>query len=305
MSSTLKTKEQPKDRTLLHAEQLPIFTLNLTLLWGGVIGLIIGSFLSMLSWRLPRLLMAQWSKAALESSQTEDQANSHFESRSPSILAQLSTGGSKCPKCKTRLKWYQLIPLLSWLGSAGKCLHCKRKIAWRYPLIELFSALSTILILWQFGLTPIGISALAFNYLLITISVIDLEHQLILDSLSYPLLWLGLLVNTQSWFVPLEQAVWGAAIGYLLLWSIFHGYRLVTGKEGMGYGDFKLLAALGAWFGIFALAQIILIAAISSIVVGLFAIIINRHQYNQPMAFAPFLALSGWATLFLGTSSGF
>lgn len=293
--------------------QTPFYSLSLfeIIFFGALFGLIIGSFLSMLSWRLPRLLMAQYaydveqefnlqSQETPANAQTESKTHDAFYNPHQSILSQLSVGGSKCPKCHTRLKWYQLFPVFSWLASKGKCLHCKTPISIRYPAIELFSALSTVLILWQFGLSPVGIAALIFNYLLITICVIDFEHHLILDLMNYPLLWLGLLINTQGVFTSLESAVWGAALGYLLLWVVYHSFKFVTGKEGMGYGDFKMLAALGAWFGLSALPQIILVAALASIAFGLIGMALKVRNYEQPLAFGPFLALGGWATLFLG-----
>lgn len=252
---------------------------TLLLIFSALIGLILGSFISMLSWRLPRLLM-------------EEDLN---------LLRSISVGGSKCPHCHERLPWYRLIPLFSWLASRGRCHHCKTKISVRYPLIELATAVTTVLIVWLYGLTPMGFAALVFSWILITISIIDIEHQLILDVLSLPLLWLGLLVNTQSLFVPLHEAVWGAAVGYLLLWVLFHSFKLLTGKEGMGYGDFKLLAALGAWFGLAALPQIILIASVSSLVIGFGGVFLKKRAYDNPLAFGPFLALGGWVTLIAGS----
>lgn len=296
---------------MIFTSSAPFFELSLlqTLIFGSLFGLILGSFLSMLTWRLPRLLMGQYQYELNQSSQDHNAQKDNLSAvdsfdynPKQSIIAQLSIGGSRCPKCQTRLRWYQLLPLFSWLGSGGKCLNCKNPISKRYPLIELYSAISTVLILWQFEASGIGLAALAFNYLMITISVIDLEHHLILDTLSYPLLWLGLLINTQGWFVSLEQAVWGAIMGYLLLWLVYHSFKLITGKEGIGYGDFKMLAALGAWFGVLAIPQIILIAAISSIAIAVIGILLKRHAYEQPLAFGPFLAIGGWSTLFLGNS---
>lgn len=291
-----------------------------TLIIGSIFGLIIGSFLSMLTWRLPRILIRRYeyelqsTNEQLESpeeesnaaAQTVDRANekSSEEKFHPneSILKQISLGGSYCPSCHNQLKWFQLIPLFSWLWGRGKCMHCQAPISARYPIIEFTTAATTILILWQFGFSDIGLAALLLNYLLITICVIDFEHQLILDNLSLPLLWIGLLINTSGGFVSLELAVWGAVIGYMILWLVYHGFKLLTGKEGMGYGDFKLLAALGAWFGALALPQIILIAAVSSIIIGFIGIALKLRSYDQPLAFGPFLALGGWATLFLGSS---
>jgi leader peptidase (prepilin peptidase)/N-methyltransferase len=247
---------------------------------GGVLGLMVGSFISMLSWRLPRALLNGDEPASVL--WTKDR--------------------SHCPHCNATLPWYRLIPLFSWLASKGRCHHCQQKISARYPLIELFSALSTAYILWQYGISEMALAALIFNWFLLTISVIDMEHQLILDVLSIPLLWLGLLINTQHLFVSAEEAIWGAALGYVILWLLFHTFRLLTGKEGMGYGDFKLLAALGAWFGLQALPAIILIASLSSIIIGVLAAALKLRSLNAPIAFGPFLALGGWIILFWGST---
>jgi len=248
------------------------------LILSGIIGLIMGSFLSMLTWRLPRLLMNE---------------EAH-------LLKKLSVGGSKCPSCGQRIPWYKLFPILSWLASGGKCHACDAKISVRYPLIELASATTTVIAMWKFGLTPQGVAAVTLSWFLIAIVVIDWEHQLILDLLSLPLLWLGLLLNTQSIFTSPTEAIWGAAVGYLILWVVFQLFKMVTGKEGMGYGDFKLLAALGAWFGFIAIPQIILIAALSSIVLALIGMALKQRDKNTPMAFGPFLAIAGWVALFVG-----
>ncbi|QCU90399.1 prepilin peptidase [Thiomicrorhabdus sediminis] len=250
------------------------------LLLSGIIALVVGSFISMLSYRLPKHLL---------------------ENSDEPVLKTISVGGSKCPKCGSNLPWYRLIPVFSWLASKGRCHHCGNPISARYPLIELSTLLLTLACVWQFGLGLQGIAAIAFSWILLTISVIDIEHQLILDNLSLPLMWLGLLLSTQGTFTDTNSAIWGAATGYLLLWLVFHSFKLLTGKEGMGYGDFKLLAALGAWFGIAALAQIILIAAISSIVITVTAILAKGRDKSQPMAFGPFLAIAGWVSLFFGS----
>ncbi|GAB6034413.1 prepilin peptidase [Galenea microaerophila] len=245
---------------------------------GTALGLIVGSFISMLSYRLPKVVLEEASVSELL----------------------LKKGRSHCPQCDTPLPWYRLIPLLSWLASAGKCHQCNTPISKRYPLIELFSALSTAYILWHFGFSEKGMAALIFNWFLLTISVIDIEHQLILDVLSLPLLWIGLLINTQGLFTSPESAIWGAAMGYLILWLLFQSFKALTGKEGMGYGDFKLLAALGAWFGFDALPLIILIAALGTIVIGLLGGLLRIRSLNEPMPFGPFLALGGWIFLFFG-----
>ncbi|MBO1926045.1 prepilin peptidase [Thiomicrorhabdus sp. 6S2-11] len=264
--------------------QTPFLELNplITALFGIVFGLIIGSFLSMLTWRMPLALF------------DEEEETPHYKI--------MSTGRSHCPHCQAELPWYRLIPLFSWLYSKGKCHNCHTDISKRYPLIELSSAILTTAVLIYFGFTPIGMAALLFSWILLAITVIDFEHQLILDDLSLPLLWLGLLLNSQGMFTSLEMAVWGAALGYLLLWLVFHSFRILTGKEGMGYGDFKMLAALGAWFGVFAIAQMIFIAALSSIIIGLLMAVLKLRSHDAPFAFGPYLALAGLVTLFGGSN---
>jgi leader peptidase (prepilin peptidase)/N-methyltransferase len=250
------------------------------LFYSAILGLIVGSFLSMLTWRLPRLLLAgeeNW-------------------------LKPISVGGSKCPQCDSEIPWYKLIPLFSWVLSKGKChnKNCDSTISIRYPLIEIATASLTALSMWKFGLNIEGIAATLFSWILIAIFIVDWEHQLILDIFSLPLLWLGLLFNTQNLFISPVDAIWGAAVGYLLLWLVYHLFKIFTGKEGMGYGDFKLLAALGAWLGVLALPQIILIAALSSILITLIGIALKQRDKNTPMAFGPFLAIAGWIALFAG-----
>jgi len=244
----------------------------------SLLGLIIGSFISMLTWRLPRML---YQDTALKT---------HA----------ITFGRSKCPHCHTTLSWYQLIPVFSWFLSRGKCLSCQTAISTRYPLIEVSTMIMTGCLVWYFGLTYSALFAVSFSWGLITILIIDIEHQLILDSLSLPLMWAGLLINSQSYYVSAEQAILGAAMGYLLLWVLFHSFKLLTGKEGMGYGDFKLLAALGAWFGAMAIPQIILIASLSSLVIGGGLALLKIKKLEDPIPFGPFLAIGGWSCLIFG-----
>lgn len=246
----------------------------------ALLGLLIGSFISMLSWRLPRLM---------------DQSASQQ-------LKSVSASRSECPHCQTTLPWYRLFPLFSWLVSKGKCHACQHPISARYPIIEAFTMLLTLASVWQFGLSYTTLYALTLVYFLITITVIDLEHYLILDKLSLPLMWIGLLINSFDVFTTSTLAIWGAALGYGLLWIVFQSFKLVTGKEGMGYGDFKLLAALGAWFGVEALAQIILIAALSSILFAVVLSLLRLRELNQPIPFGPYLSLAGVITLFFGSN---
>jgi len=245
----------------------------------GVFGLIIGSFLSMLSWRLPR-----------------------FATASPTQqIINISFSRSLCPHCKQTLKWYQLIPLLSWFIFNRKCHHCNHPVSARYPIIEFTSMAISCFVISEFGFNEKGLTGLLLVYGLLLISIIDIEHQLILDKLSLPLIWLGLFINSFGIWATPSQAILGAIFGYLVLWAVFQGYRLTTGKEGMGYGDFKLLAVLGAWFGAMSLAQIILFAALISIAITIILKIYSKSfQWNQPVPFGPSLSLSGLVVLFFG-----
>jgi leader peptidase (prepilin peptidase)/N-methyltransferase len=250
------------------------------LLFATLTGLIVGSFISMLSWRLPRMLeksgQYQWHK--------------------------ISTSRSECPSCNKVIPWYRLIPLLSWLISLGKCSSCSSSISIRYPLIELATLIITLFIVWHANeINSLTIFLLIFAWFLITISVVDIEHLLILDNLSLPLLWIGLAINSQAVFVEPQLAIWGAIVGYGLLWLVFISFKFITNKEALGQGDFKLLAALGAWTGIVAIPQIIFLAAIMSIFISLILAVLIKRPINQPMPFGPFLAFGALFSLILGS----
>jgi leader peptidase (prepilin peptidase)/N-methyltransferase len=244
----------------------------------AVFGLLIGSFISMLSWRLPRLMELA----------PEEQ------------FKQVSVSRSACPNCKKNLTWKQLFPLFSWILSKGRCQNCNIKISARYPLIEFTTLILTLSIYFAFGLSTTAAIALLFTYFLITISVIDIEHHLILDKLSLPLMWLGLIFSLFETFTTPKDAILGAIAGYMLLWIIFQTFKLVTGKEGMGFGDFKLLAALGAWFGVTAIPQIILIASVTSILVAIILAVIRIKAIDSELPFGPYLAIAGMITLLSG-----
>ncbi|UQB43484.1 prepilin peptidase [Thiomicrospira microaerophila] len=231
----------------------------------------------MLSWRMPRIM--------------------ELDGREQ--LKSISLGGSKCPKCQNPIPWTRLIPVISWLISKGKCHHCHTAISARYPLIELSSGLLMLVTFALLGNTlEAWLTALLALWLL-TISIIDFEHKLILDNLSLPLVWLGLLINTQGFFASPQDAIFGAAVGYMSLWTIYQIHHLLTGREGMGFGDFKLTAALGAWLGVMALPQVIVIAAVTSLVISLGLMLMKKQAWQQEMAFGPFLALGGLVSLFL------
>lgn len=239
------------------------------------LGLIIGSFLSMLTARL--------GNAAAQGT--------------PVSLSDFG-GRSHCPDCETTLPWYRLIPLLSWVLSRGRCHACHNTISRRYPLIEGASAVLLACLAWQFGPSLDWALFAFFSVWLLTLAIIDWEHHLLLDALTLPLLWMGLMINTQGWLTPLPSAVWGAVVGYLLFWTVYYVFYILTRKQGMGFGDFKLSAALGAWFGWMALPQIILVAALSSLSIALLSAWLGQRSLHAPMAFGPFLALGGLSVIF-------
>lgn len=249
-------------------------------------GLLFGSFLNVVIYRLPLMMERSW----------KQEARNVLAIETPEAEAEsfgLAYPPSHCPSCQTPIKPWSNIPLLSFLLQKGRCAHCRAPISWRYPLVELLTGLAFLAIYWHFGWSLAAAGALIFTTLIIAMIFIDAQTQLLPDILTLPLLWVGLLLNTQNLFTTLPDAVWGAAIGYLSLWLIFQTFKLLTGKEGMGFGDFKLLAALGAWFGVAALPVIVLLSS----VVGLLFALAMRVGKGQPMPFGPYLALSGWLVL--------
>ncbi|MDO5686021.1 MAG: A24 family peptidase [Neisseria sp.] len=249
-------------------------------------GLLFGSFLNVVIYRLPLMMEHAWQQQAREVLKIGD-------AQASSRPFGLAYPPSHCPSCQTPIKPWSNIPILSFLLQKGRCAHCQAPISWRYPLVELLTGLAFAAIYWHFGWTLAAAGALVFTALVIAMMFIDAQTQLLPDILTLSLLWCGLLINTQGIFTSLPNAVWGAAIGYLSLWLIFQLFKLVTGKEGMGFGDFKLLAALGAWFGVSALPVIVLLSS----VVGLIFAMILRIKKGQEMPFGPYLAVSGWLIL--------
>ena len=214
---------------------------------------------------------------------------------------------SCCPACQAPISAIQNIPVLSYLALRGRCARCRARISPRYPAIELLSAVSTAVVAWKFGFGWSAACAIVVGWFLIALTFIDLDHQLLPDSLTLPLLWLGLLASLAGWnssahALPSNpaDAIGGAALGYLSLWAVFHLFRLLTGKEGMGYGDFKLLAALGAWLGWQMLLPIVLLSAVVGAILGITLIVLRRAQRGNPIPFGPFLAAAGWVTMLWG-----
>jgi leader peptidase (prepilin peptidase)/N-methyltransferase len=253
-----------------------------------VFGLMIGSFLNVVIHRLPKMMELEWEDQAAELRDEEPPERERFDLIAPR---------SRCPACGHRLGVLENIPLLSWVMLRGRCKACGTAISARYPLVELAAGLLAAVAVWRFGFGWAGLGAALLCFALIVLAFIDLDTQLLPDSITLPLLWLGLLFNLWAVYVPLQDAVIGAMAGYLVLWAVYWAFRLLTGKEGMGYGDFKLLAALGAWFGWTALPAIVLFASVVGSAVGIGLILFARHKREVPIPFGPYLAGAGLLAL--------
>ena len=259
---------------------------------GLILGLMVGSFINVLVWRLPIMLAQDWQSQACELLD--------LPAPTQGPVYNLMQPRSHCPACQHSLRAWENIPLLSYLFLRGKCSHCKTSISVRYPLTEVACAALSAVVAWHFGFGLQAGCMLLLTWGLLAICLIDIEHQLVPDSLVFPLLWLGLLLNSFSTLTTLEQAVWGAALGYASLWSVFWIFKLITGKDGMGYGDFKLLAMLGAWGGFTVLPLTILLSSLLGALVGVGLLAMRRANTSTPIPFAPYLAIAGWIALLWG-----
>jgi leader peptidase (prepilin peptidase)/N-methyltransferase len=257
-----------------------------------LVGLLIGSFLNVVIYRLPKMMQRDWEMQAREVL--------GLPAAEPSAPFNLLLPNSSCPHCAHEIRPWENIPLISWLLLRGKCSACKAPISRRYPLVELSCGLLSAYIAWHFGFTWQAGSMLLLTWGLLAMSLIDADHQLLPDSLVLPLLWLGLIVNHFGLFVSLEDALWGAIIGYLSLWSVYWLFKLLTGKEGMGYGDFKLLAMLGAWGGWQVVPLTILLSSVVGAVLGSIMLRLRNAETSTPIPFGPYLALAGWIALLWG-----
>ena len=257
----------------------------------ALLGLCVGSFLNVVIYRMPKMMQQGW--------RNECQLFLHPEQQfSPEPAMTLSRPASSCPSCGHRIRWYENIPLVSWLMLRGKCSQCGTPISWRYPLVELGTMLASLLVFISFGATLTMLAALGLTWALIALAGIDFDTQLLPDRITLPLAAAGLWVNTQGLFTTPSLAIWGYVLGFLALWSVYIVFKLVTGKEGMGYGDFKLLAALGAWLGPMMLPLIILLSSVIGAVIGI--IIMRVKKQNLPFAFGPYIAIAGWVALLWG-----
>ena len=271
----------------LSLQQNSSLFLSLTLL----LGLLLGSFLNVLIFRLPKMMERDWQQDCLAM---------QGKTPAPASPYNLISPRSQCPHCQKKIGALDNIPLLSYLLLKGRCRTCSAKIGPRYPLVELLSAALMTLIAWQFGYSSLTFFAWLLGLVLIALTFIDFDTQLLPDSLTLPLLWLGLLFNLNQGFIDLNSAVLGAMAGYLIPWSIYWLFKLSTGKEGMGYGDFKLLAALGAWYGWQMLPAILLLSSLLAAAIGITLIATGRRGRDSAMPFGPFLAMAGLAALFFG-----
>jgi len=268
----------------------------------GFAGLCVGSFLNVVIHRLPRMMEAQWRAecASLAADEAAGDAGTPAPSPPPAETYNLLQPPSRCPSCAAPIRAWQNVPVLSWLALRGRCANCRAPISFRYPAVEIAAGAAAVLMAWRFGPTPVAIAAMAFVWALLALTFIDLDTQLLPDDITLPLLWLGLLVNAFGAFVDLRSAVFGAAGGYLILWLVYWGFRLLAKKEGMGYGDFKLLAALGAWTGWQVLPFIVLVSAGVGAVVGGLLLWRAKGGVDTRIPFGPYLALGGLAGLLVG-----
>ena len=268
----------------------PVATPAAAIVW-ALIGLVVGSFLNVVIHRIPQMMQRESDNyMAMENDEPPPHADRY------NLLAPRSA----CPACGHQLSAMENIPVVSYLWLRGRCSECRAPISPRYPAVELLTAALSALVVWQLGCSLQGLAALVLVWMLIALTFIDIDTQILPDDLSLPLLWMGLLLNLNGTFVPLADAVIGAAAGYLSLWCVFWLFRLATGKEGIGYGDFKLLAALGAWLGWTMLPLIVLLSSAIGAIVGLLLILLRGHHRDKPIPFGPFLALAGLVALLYG-----
>lgn len=274
--------------TAQHLEATPTLWLGCAFIFGACIA----SFINVVVWRLPIMLNQEWDAAAAEQLKLEAPSQQPFN---------LSQPASHCPHCKQAIHWFHNLPILGWLLLRGRCASCQAAISKRYPLVELVGALLATITAYYYPPGFAAMAAIGLVLCLLCLALIDWDTHLLPDSIVLPLLWAGLLINSGGYFSSLEQAAWGAAAGYGVLWACFKAFKAISGKDGMGYGDFKLLAALGAWFGWPALATILLLASVTGASFGIAQRLGGRLLPQQPIAFGPWLALAGMCHLWWGT----
>ena len=256
------------------------------------LGLLVGSFLNVVILRLPRRMEWQWKRDSREILGEPEL----YDPPPPGIVVERS----HCPHCGHQLSWYENIPVLSWVALRGKCRSCKAPISIQYPAVELLTMLLFLACVWRFGFGWQGFGALVLTGFLVALSGIDIRTQLLPDSLTLPLMWLGLIAALDNLYMPAKPALLGAIVGYVSLWSVWWLFKQATGKDGMGHGDFKLLAALGAWCGLSGLLPIILISAVAGAIIGALLLAVQGRDRATPIPFGPYLAIAGWITFMWG-----
>ena len=291
-------------------EYLAWFQATFPLMTAGfalVLGLLIGSFLNVVIFRYPRAMQYETREEALafldEEGDGDETVSAAVTSLREKLLGEKPFGivwpGSHCPNCGHAIKAWENIPVISWLFLRGRCSGCGTPISLRYPAIELLCGVLSMVVIIQLGLNPAGITALGFTWVLLALAMIDYDTTFLPDTMTLPLMWAGLILGVFSVHADLSSAVIGAAAGYLALWSVFQLFKLVTGKDGMGYGDFKLLAALGAWLGWQALPLIVILSSLAGSIIGGTLIALGRDK-DHPIPFGPYLAIAGWIALLWG-----
>lgn len=258
----------------------------------AALGLVVGSFINVVILRLPRRMEWQWKRDAREVLEQPE----IYDPPPPGIAVE----PSHCPHCKARLRWYENIPLVSWLAQGGKCRHCGERISAQYPLVEALTMLLTLACVWRFGFGWQGFGAILFTWFLVAMSGIDFRTQLLPDSLTLPLMWLGFIAAHENLFVGPKTAIAGAAVGYGSLWLVWWLFKQLTGKEGMGHGDFKLLAAIGAWCGLKGILPTILMSSLVGAIIGSVWLAMKGRDKATPLPFGPYLAIAGWIVFMWG-----
>lgn len=284
---------------------IELLQLNLTvaLITFTILGLCVGSFLNVVIHRIPLMMQYEWRQEcsqflAQQPDMPQNQAATITSIVAKDIPITLSKPASHCPRCTHKIQWYENIPVISWLLLRGRCSHCKTSIGLRYPSVELLTAFLSGLVVYHFGVSAVGLSALILVWTLIALTGIDFDTQLLPDRLTFPLAGLGLAVNSQGWFVTPTQSIWGLLLGFLSLWIVVKVFYLITKKQGMGQGDFKLLAVLGAWLGPIMLPFIILLSSLLGSVVGIVSL--KKYGESKPFAFGPYIAIAGIIALLYG-----
>jgi len=265
----------------------------------AIVSLMVGSFLNVVIHRLPIMMERQWRRDCLEFMADDDNKTAAQPGHEKDNLS-LARPRSRCPKCSHQITALENIPIISYLVLKGKCSGCGTAISVRYPLIELITALMSVTVAWYFGFSWQMAAALLFTWAMIALTFIDTDTQLLPDSITLPLLWLGILISLFTVFVDLKTSVIGAMTGYLTLWTVYQVFKLLTGKEGMGFGDFKLLAVLGAWMGWQSLPLIIILSSLVGAVVGITLVMLRKNERSTPIPFGPYLAAAGWISLIWG-----